>query len=278
MQRVLGMLSRPQRDLVRRLCQGVVPPRPRAPPSSPPSTHPRDRDTAPVPSAVVHAPRAGPSRSYHVLTAVVLPVPTLPTVAQAECSPASFADDDCCRVGACCARGVPMPPSTALKNCLLIGDSVTNGASAMSSSEGITPSIRPESGAQRCPAVPSGAQHGVTRPAHPLAGALLGCLRPLDTPVMRPCCLLARLRRPLGRRHVAAWLGVPDPAVGGPERPAGKRVLQYLGRRHGARAAHQVGCHPLQRGAALALAPGQHLCRARAGRPGGCGLGWQSVV
>lgn len=55
-----------------------------------------------------------------------------------ECNPASFADDDCCKEGSrggsgCCARGVPKPPSTTLKNCLLIGDSVTNGLSSVAS-------------------------------------------------------------------------------------------------------------------------------------------------
>lgn len=45
-----------------------------------------------------------------------------------SCNAATFADYECCpEQGPCCKRGVPLPPSTSLKNCLLIGDSVTDG-------------------------------------------------------------------------------------------------------------------------------------------------------
>jgi hypothetical protein len=49
---------------------------------------------------------------------------------KSECNASLFADYECCgtaKGAPCCSRGVPLPPSTTLKNCLLIGDSVTDG-------------------------------------------------------------------------------------------------------------------------------------------------------
>lgn len=54
---------------------------------------------------------------------------------RASCDYQSLEDMGCAIGGGCCHRGVPLPPSTSLPNCLLVGDSVTHGQQGLVASK-----------------------------------------------------------------------------------------------------------------------------------------------